>query len=436
MNTTDLIKQELDDKYLNMLEGKTAGITDDINIVSADRFVSNYETAIVRLEEETEAINKRLSFIQKNERKRKKEDQIKANEERLEAEYQRAVGLYNAGQYGEAGKIFANMKDYNDSLSLALKCKDILVKQRDEMEEAQRRAAEEAFQESIAAEKKKDRNKTLVTALFIVLAIGSLIGVIFLKNAGYSAKNIKMSAVSKNNKQYQNDSCSFDLIIKVENQTAHSISSIKGSMTIKDINNTVLASGNTSIETGNLSPKSNVNSTMTINVNGNNAEKIWAAGLSQLTITFNITGINFDNSYKTASREIMLSKATSSIDLSNANNQGGYGEDGAWKNDMLSALRQIAGNEAILPDNWEVNSYSTNETIEHGSTYYQCFYADMHVPNDQPDSYMNSFRNKLLRNGYEELNSNCYRKNSTIVYFTDPAWFYDGYGFGYYAFIE
>lgn len=436
MKIIDLLKEGTYDKYLNMLEGKTANVTDDIGICSADKFLSNYENTITRLEKETEEINKRLSFIQKNDRKRKKEEQKKADEEKLNAEYQRAVSFYNAKQYNEAIRAFEPIKDYKDSYILALKCKEEISRQRLEREEAQRRANEEALQASIAASKRKARNKALAAVLLIAIAVGGLVGGIFIRNSGYSAKNINMSVVSKNNTQYQNNYCSFDLIIKVNNQTAHSISSIKGTMTIKDINDTVLASGNTSIETGHLSPNSNANSTLTINVNGNNAEKIWAAGLSQLTITFDISGINFDGSYKNASREIVLSKATNSIDVSNNNGQDGYYEDAAWENDMLRALAQMAGKEAILPDDWEMYSYSSNETIEHNESYYQCFYADMHVPDNQTDSYMNAFRNKLLKHGYSELNSNCYRKNSTIVYFTDPEWYYDSYGFGYYAFIE
>lgn len=440
MKIIDLLKSNLPNQYVDTLEGKMDSGESGKAVISSEPFISNYESYYKQLSDEADSINKRLSYAAKCEKKRKRE-------EKREADYNRAIELYDSGKFDDAMKAFDDLCEYKESASYSRKCWDELWKKkqkeeaerreaREKQEAEERKALEEARRREEEKQRKKNRTKMLFATIAAVLAIGGIIAFTFIRNAGYAVKNIKMSAVSKNNIQYQNDNCVVEILINIDNQTEHSISGIQGFLTIEDINKNVLASGNTNINTGRLPAKSNSKSTLSLRVFDDNAGKIWYSDLDQLTIVFSIDSVQFENTNKKEKVDLTLCKATKELIINEEQNQDEHKQEDEWVYDMYNSLERLAGSDAILPDDLEIFSYSDNETIEHKSNSYKCFFADIHVPDSQVGSYTDNFRMKLENDGFESLNDNCYQKNSTVIYFTEPEWFEEGYSLGYYAFLD
>ena len=351
----------------------------------------------------------------------------KEKESLKENKYQSAISLFNSGLYDEAERLFDGLRNYKESNTYLSKCI----------------SANNNIQDSTLKEQNKAvRKVNLLTfvgvLLFVALAIGTFIISISISNSGYSQDKIELSVLSKEGVILQDSYSEIDLAVEIKNMTSHNIRDINGTLSIRDNNNIELVSGNATINLNSLSPKSNANNTLRLRIDGNNAEKLYYSDLSQLTIGFTINGVRFDDSYKSyKSSERILNKANNSFSYDNnqseQNENAGYSD---WEQEMLADLKDVAGDDAVMPDYYDIESYSTDETIEHRGNNYNCFFADIVVPEEQVDTFSDNFRHKLLENTYEELNDHCYRKDSTVVYFVDPTLFDDGYHAAYYAFVE
>ena len=396
MKIIDLLKSDLPNKYLDILEEKEAGNKNGSTIVSAEPFISRYNGYYKQLADEADSINKRLSYAVKCDRKRKRE-------EKRETDYNQAIELFNSGKYDDAMRAFDDLCEYKESNDFIRKCRDELLKQnqkleaerraaREKQQAVERKALEEARRRAEEEQRRRSRTKILLASIIAVLVIGGIVTFNFIRNAGYAVKKIKMSAVAKNNVQYQNNNCVVEILINVDNQTEHNISGIQGFLTIEDINKNVLASGNTTINTGRLPSKSSSNSTLTLRIADNNAGKIYYSDLDQLTIVFNVDSVQFENTNRKEKIDLTLCKATRELIINEEQYQNEAGQEDDWVYDMYNSLERLAGSDAILPDNLEIFSYSDNETIEHRSSSYKCFFADVYVPDAQVNSYTDNFR--------------------------------------------
>lgn len=324
MELLELLKKDIPEKYIEMIEGKTKNINTSLRVDSPEPFISNYNTILNRLDAETQSINKRLDYIAKMDRKNRKE-------KRKEENYKKAIEMFETSNYSEANQMFDVLNGYKDSSSYISKCQQAINNQVQEQnrikEEEKRRQIEEqhlALQKArIEAEEKEKRhvrNKSMAIVFVSILVIVGLVIILLQKNNQNSNNNIN----------------------------------------------------------------SNSNSNSTNNDVQNNEQY----------------------------------------------------SDNVGEADVLDDLVRMAGQEAILPDQCEYFSYSTNETIAHRSSNYKCFFMDIYVPDEEVNTFTDNFRQKLLNNDYQELNSNCYQKGSTVIFFTEPELYENVYSIGYYAFIE
>ena len=92
------------------------------------------------------------------------------------------------------------------------------------------------------------------------------------------------------------------------------------------------------------------------------------------------------------------------------------------ENDLYS----MAGGNAILPDDYSVQSYSSSDYFG----WQKCFSATLDVPASQGDAYRTAFITKLKSNGYTEQDAYTYIKGLTTIYI-DYVTYYDEQTHGY-----
>ena len=99
---------------------------------------------------------------------------------------------------------------------------------------------------------------------------------------------------------------------------------------------------------------------------------------------------------------------------------------------MEKDLYSVAGNNAILPDNYLLNlSYSANEYTYYSGNYYLSFYANFYCHRLEMQEYLNNFITKLICSGYSYVNDGVYKKDNNIIKFE----YFEGLdSFDYYAF--
>lgn len=93
-------------------------------------------------------------------------------------------------------------------------------------------------------------------------------------------------------------------------------------------------------------------------------------------------------------------------------------EDKLFYIKMEKDLINVAGENAILPDNYVLYiSYNTNYGIYYKYDYYIGFSADFCCSYDDIKSYLNEFDKKLVNNDYSLLSEGVYKKDSTVIQF-------------------
>lgn len=178
-----LVKEELSEKNLRMLEGKTENATSGIKVKPTTAFSSNLRKLTSRLDNEVNEINRTLQDIKFNEENRR-------NNESLEAIYKKAVALYNSGSYVEAMKLFnqlINKKGYTD------KCKEYINKCDQGIEDLRNRK----IQAERKAQTRKKLLKVLIPIITIVLLIVGIKACSAAKEAAHDVSKIDIQVINK-----------------------------------------------------------------------------------------------------------------------------------------------------------------------------------------------------------------------------------------------
>ena len=102
-------------------------------------------------------------------------------------------------------------------------------------------------------------------------------------------------------------------------------------------------------------------------------------------------------------------------------------EDKLFYVQMEKDLVSVAGNNAILPNNYELYfSYSKDYYIYYDYDYHLGFSADLYSSQLDIQSFLNNFETKLVNNGYSCLSSGVYKKDNTVIllgYFEGDSYF-------------
>lgn len=293
----------------------------------------------------------------------------------------------------------------------------------------------------------------------IVGVLSSIFLIIVIINASkltfgfYPPKYISIEVVGKTNSVRGSYNISkIDFV--VANSADFDISYIYGDM--------ILYNGNTKVGKYNVSFNGNYESSSShkvyVEFSEYNSSSLYNTTFTNLGITFNISKLRFNGDYKEYNYDYftVLKEIGDSSSLENNYqyaislfNNGDYllakeifkslddykdsynyvvlCDDKYYKKELENNLHNIAGNSAVLPDNYEIYlSYSTNSSIYYNNVYYDSvFSCDLLV---NSSNYIEEFNNKLLNLGFTKVEENTYKKGLTIIKITDPI---DGYSSRY-----
>ncbi|MCQ2976177.1 MAG: toll/interleukin-1 receptor domain-containing protein [Bacteroidales bacterium] len=237
------------------------------------------------------------------------------NEKEIDDTYLSGIKQYDEGQYEECIKTLTNVKDYknsNEILEQAIVNKEL----KDEELRIQR--------EKERAEANKRLKKRLIKLALIIVGVivaFNLVkfGIRTLAMLPYSPNKIEIQVVDKTNGDFNeyNGQCTIDLNMNVANKTGHSVNYIYGIMTIKDLDNTVLVTGDVQINVNGLRKGDNTNSYLELNIKNNQfAEQLYYSRLDQLDITYEVQAISFDDKYMTYenTKSMQINEALESFD--------------------------------------------------------------------------------------------------------------------------
>ena len=367
MGLIDLVKENLNEKDIQMLQGNTPSLTSNIKVASSTEFSSNFNKLTSRLNEEIKTINEAIDTITNNKQSREQEEE-------KEKRYQDAIEFFNSDSIGAALDIFKSLGYYKDSYTYASKCKKKIA----EAAEQKRKDEERQLIEKREAEEKEKKRKEylkifavvgIIVAIFFIYSISKSI-----KEAGYSADKVNLSVVSKTNDYGcgYNQYCTIDLVLNIENKTSHTMYSIEGVLDIKDSYGTSLKTYATTSYVDSLTANSNTNIKLTLNSGG--VDELWNLDLSQLTISFKISRIEFDDGYKTYddSKEIIINQATVQTSASNNDNSSAGGSTEAKDNFSYFSMDEFNSYKNINNDyigQIIFKSGIINEPVVYSETY-------------------------------------------------------------------
>ena len=159
---------------------------------------------------------------------------------------------------------------------------------------------------------------------------------------------------------------------------------------------------------------------------GDKAVEIWNSDFSELEITFKITEIKFEDGttkrYADTKSEI-VHKATGTKKPNNDETSKDNG--GSESNSLFDLVKNYAGSDAILPDNYSSADYHVPDCDCYSyadNTYYDSYYALIKIDEANKDTFFDDFIDKLISNGYtlryDEFDYE-YVKNNTVIRFTN-----------------
>lgn len=292
-------------------DNENAGIINDIS----NKLEKLFYKKGVEIFNSTEYVHSRKYFNKSLNYMDSKDYLNKIDDKQTEDAYLNGVKQYEEGRYEDCIKILTSIKGYknsNEVLEQARICKE----KKDEELRIQRE------KEKVEA-KKAFKKRLIILALIVagIIVAFNLVkfGIRSIATLPYSLSKIKIQAVDKTNGDYNdyNSQCTIELNMNIENGTWHSINYIYGIMTIKDYDNTVLATGNVQINTNGLGKGNNTNSYLELNIQNNQyVDQLYYSRLNQLDITYEIQAISFDDKYQTYenAKPIYINKATDSFE--------------------------------------------------------------------------------------------------------------------------
>lgn len=426
MNFLETLKRDADAKYSEMLSGETKSPIETVDIASTTKFVEKNKAYHSRLESEAKQLSQSLDTVEKNKQSRLKLEELKRKQAKEAEEEKRR-------------------------------------KQKEEQErirrEAERREAE------AAAKKKKIIISCVALAVVVAIIIAIIAGVSSKKKqeaANYGVDNIAISVLSKTNGSQSYNYYTTNFKIKVKNDCKVEITYLECNMLL------------TAIDTGSELWKGDVRLTGDITPNGgtstwdvelkSSGNELWNYPLAGLKIQCKITGATFDDytskdyseGYKTIFEGSSNYMETSYQNALNLYNSGKYAEakdifeglgnykdaatyldlceDKVFYQQMETYLHDVAGKNAILPDNYVLYlGYTQNDWYYYEGEDYRAFSADFVVNDSQVSTYLNNFRNKLTSNGFTAVSANVYKKGYTMICFSDIQEGYSSKYIDYYA---
>ena len=332
----------------------------------------------------------------------------------------------------------------------------------------------------------KDRRRKKIIAITAIASSALIILIIIIriamaanakKQAGYSAEKFTIKVVSKTNDKY-NESLAdgyvgsgyyYTFRFEVTNQSPYVSDKISGDMDVLNSEGEVLTTSGISLP-GVLGSGVTKYWTVQLNVSkGNEAREIWNTPLDFLEITFKITSISFeDGTTKKYSdtKNVVVHSISENIDKSDVTESkyryalslfenkkyedamqiflslGDYKQAAEYAHTcdsklfyltMDERLADLAGADAVLPDNYEIFSYNINQITYFQGKEYRCFSANL-VVNADDSGYLYKFREKLLSNGFVEINEFEYTKGYTVIQFSDIQEGFSDNTVYYYAF--
>lgn len=329
--------------------------------------------------------------------------------------------------------------------------------------------------------RRKRRNRIIAIAVSVLMVIIAIILIVVTANtkkqAGYSAENFTLKVVSKTNDKF-NESLADGYIgagyyytfkFEITNQSPYTTNKIVGNMDVLNSNGKVLSTSVITL-TGSLDSGTTKSWDVQLNVSkGDEAKEIWNTPLDLLEITFKITNISFQdgtNKRYSDTKNVVIHSVSKNIDKNDsAESKYQYAlslfeskkyeeamqiftsldsykqsieyaticEQKIFYSTMKKKLKYIAGDDVILPDNCEVFSYSEYQYTYFQGKEYPCFFADVSVAKNDTN-YLVNFRQKLISNGYIQINEFEYTKGYTVVQFSDLQEGYSDNNINYYAF--
>lgn len=280
---------------------------------------------------------------------------------------------------------------------------------------------------------KKQKKKYLISTIALILSIVVILStVLIVINHGYSAEHFTIEVVSKKNDSFNDNLATgywqagyfYTFGFEVTNDSPNAIKKLSGTMDINNSKGKTLATTTINLS-GDL--ESGEKGTWNVQVNvdkGDNAKEIWNSDFSELEITFRIREITFENGtekrYNDTKNEIV--HKSSGEKTPDADNPSG---SQSGNNTLLSLVKNYAGEDAILPDNYSSADYHVPDCQRYSykdDAYYDSYYALIKVEEENKDGFLNDFIEKLISNGfalrYDEFDYE-YIKNDTVIYFTD-----------------
>lgn len=362
-----------------------------------------------------------------------------------------------------AKNIFLTITKYKDSKELLAQC-EWLIQQlaKEEQEEKNRKIKQER-------DAKRKRKKIIKIVIAITLVIIIALSVVIVKACNkrknekkYGVSNFVVQVVEKTNVGQQNGYLITKVKLYITNNCKVGFDALKGSIIFSNANN------NSQLWKGDMSLTGDVEA------NGDTGiwnleikdedDSLWNVPLEGMNIQLKITSVNFkdyvykeyDVPYKTIYKgnaswhEVSYQKALNLFNAGNYNkakelfdclasykDSEQYAtvcEDKIFCINMENSLYEVAGSSAILPDNYDIYaSYSQNQTFYYQSYSYSAFYCDLTVTQEQKNTYLTNFKNKLHYNGFVQVDDNIYKKNSTMISFSNVKEGYVGNYIDYYA---
>lgn len=154
----------------------------------------------------------------------------------------------------------------------------------------------------------KGRRRSIVLAIVCIIVLGAvIIGIatyaVNKKNEGYLAKYFSLRVLSKENKSFNEELADgyygagyyYVVRLRLSNNGAHTLSSLRGNMNLKNKTGEILASFDVSLK-ANVETYSSATVDLTLHVpTGENAREIWNLQLQDLEFTFQIVSAHFED---------------------------------------------------------------------------------------------------------------------------------------------
>lgn len=295
-------------------------------------------------------------------------------------------------------------------------------------------AIEAAEQEAIR-KKKKQKTITIASVISAILLVAIIITVcVVVKNNGYAADNFTIEVVSKTNEKFNENLATgyvgsgyfYNFGFEVTNDSPNTIKKLTGNMDINNSNGKTLSTTKIYLS-GELAAGEKGTWNVEVNVaKGDKAVEIWNSDFSELEITFKITDITFEDGttkrYSDTKSEV-VHKATG-IKKPN-NDETSKDNGGSESNTLFDLVKNYAGSDAILPDNYSSADYHVPDCGCYSyadDTYYDSYYALIKIDEANKDTFFDDFIDKLISNGYtlryDEFDYE-YVKNNTVIRFTN-----------------